>query len=178
VFGSNNGQVAGTGHVVVWATWSRWPSNESPRAVRGGRGRLGARGHAPGISRSVTYCIVLVPFAARQKSATGERLESWWEISYNGVIGCVALISTSILHGRPPMPRLRHDDLTPEQQGEAERLFEAMRQATEDELWQIQRLKLSGMRWGCDGADAVCHLRALYEGEKDQWEAFWDQTIN
>src|SRR5512144_790591 len=28
-----------------------------------------------------------------------------------------------------------------------------------------QRLKQSGMRWGGDGADAVCHLRALYEGE-------------
>jgi hypothetical protein len=27
------------------------------------------------------------------------------------------------------------------------------------------RLKQSGMRWGCDGADAVCHLQALYEGE-------------
>ena len=38
------------------------------------------------------------------------------------------------------MPRFQHDDLTPAQQGEAERLFEAMRQATEDELWQIARL--------------------------------------
>jgi len=36
-----------------------------------------------------------------------------------------------------------------------------------------QRLKLAGMRWGEDGAHAVCHLRALYRGEKGQWEAFW-----
>lgn len=36
-----------------------------------------------------------------------------------------------------------------------------------------QRLKCSGMRWGEDGADAVCHLRALYLSESDQWEAFW-----
>lgn len=36
-----------------------------------------------------------------------------------------------------------------------------------------QRLKGSGMRWGEDGADAVCHLRALYLSEPDQWEAFW-----
>ena len=36
-----------------------------------------------------------------------------------------------------------------------------------------QRLKLAGMRWGEDGADAVCHLRALYRSEKGQWEAFW-----
>jgi hypothetical protein len=38
-----------------------------------------------------------------------------------------------------------------------------------------QRLKLAGMRWGEDGADALCHLRALYRGEKGQWEAFWDR---
>jgi hypothetical protein len=41
-----------------------------------------------------------------------------------------------------------------------------------------QRLKLSGMRWGCDGADAVCHLRALYEGESSQWDVFWERSIN
>ena len=41
-----------------------------------------------------------------------------------------------------------------------------------------QRLKQSGMRWGCDGADAVCHLRALYEGESGQWDAFWERSIN
>lgn len=36
-----------------------------------------------------------------------------------------------------------------------------------------QRMKLAGMRWGEDGAHAVCHLRALYRSEKGQWEAFW-----
>jgi hypothetical protein len=36
-----------------------------------------------------------------------------------------------------------------------------------------QRLKLAGMRWGEDGAHAVCHLRALYRSEKGQWEAYW-----
>ena len=36
-----------------------------------------------------------------------------------------------------------------------------------------QRLKLAGMRWGEEGAHAVCHLRALYRSEKGQWEAFW-----
>jgi hypothetical protein len=38
-----------------------------------------------------------------------------------------------------------------------------------------QRLKLAGMRWGEDGAHALCHLRALYRSEKGQWEAFWDR---
>ncbi len=41
-----------------------------------------------------------------------------------------------------------------------------------------ERLKRSGMRWGEDGADAVCHLRALFKGDADQWEAFWAGSIN
>jgi hypothetical protein len=41
-----------------------------------------------------------------------------------------------------------------------------------------QRLKLAGMRWGEDGADALCHLRALYRGEKGQWEAFWNRKYS
>ena len=38
-----------------------------------------------------------------------------------------------------------------------------------------QRLKLAGMRWGEDGADALCHLRALYRSDRGQWEAFWNR---
>jgi hypothetical protein len=38
-----------------------------------------------------------------------------------------------------------------------------------------QRLKLAGMRWGEDGAHAVCHLRALDRSEKGQWDAFWNR---
>jgi hypothetical protein len=38
------------------------------------------------------------------------------------------------------------------------------------------RLKGAGMRWGEDGADAVCHRRALFRGEKGQWEAFWSEN--
>jgi hypothetical protein len=41
-----------------------------------------------------------------------------------------------------------------------------------------QRLKCSGMRWGEDGADALCHLRALYLSEPDQWETFWTPHPN
>ena len=39
-----------------------------------------------------------------------------------------------------------------------------------------QRLKGSGMRWGEVGADAVCHLRALFRSETTQWDAFWADT--
>ena len=41
-----------------------------------------------------------------------------------------------------------------------------------------ERLKCSGMRWGADGADAVCHLRALWLSESDQWEIFWRDHPN
>jgi len=41
-----------------------------------------------------------------------------------------------------------------------------------------KRLKGSGMRWGPDGSDAVCHLRALYLSETGQWEAFWKDHPN
>ena len=40
------------------------------------------------------------------------------------------------------------------------------------------RLKGSGMRWGQDGSDAVCHLRALYLSQPGQWEAFWKNYPN
>jgi len=36
-----------------------------------------------------------------------------------------------------------------------------------------QRMKGGGMRWGEPGADAVCHLRALFRSEASQWDAFW-----
>ncbi len=36
-----------------------------------------------------------------------------------------------------------------------------------------QRMKGSGMRWGAAGADAVCHLRALFRSEKGQWDDYW-----
>jgi hypothetical protein len=36
-----------------------------------------------------------------------------------------------------------------------------------------QRLCLGGMRWGEGGSDAVAHLRALYQSDPGQWDAFW-----
>jgi hypothetical protein len=36
-----------------------------------------------------------------------------------------------------------------------------------------QRMKGNGMRWGEAGADAICHLRALFKSEKGQWDAYW-----
>jgi hypothetical protein len=39
-----------------------------------------------------------------------------------------------------------------------------------------QRLKGGGMRWGAEGADAVCHMRALFRSADGQWEAFWSRN--
>jgi hypothetical protein len=40
------------------------------------------------------------------------------------------------------------------------------------------RLKGGGMRWGEDGSDAVCHLRALYLSESVCWDSFWNPPPN
>lgn len=40
------------------------------------------------------------------------------------------------------------------------------------------RLKGGGMRWGQEGADAVCHLRALYLSEPICWDSFWHPSPN
>ena len=41
-----------------------------------------------------------------------------------------------------------------------------------------RRLCGGGMRWGVEGADSVSHLRALFQSEPNQWEAFWSQSRN
>lgn len=35
------------------------------------------------------------------------------------------------------------------------------------------RLAGSGMRWGSPGSNALCHLRALFLSERNQWESYW-----
>lgn len=40
-----------------------------------------------------------------------------------------------------------------------------------------QRMKGSGMRWSEAGAHAVCHVRALYRSEQNQWDAFWQRSL-
>jgi hypothetical protein len=39
-----------------------------------------------------------------------------------------------------------------------------------------QRLNMGGMRWGEEGSDAVCHLRAIFCSSADQWDGFWYHT--
>jgi hypothetical protein len=41
-----------------------------------------------------------------------------------------------------------------------------------------QRLKGGGMRWGSDGAEAMCHLRVLFKSGDRQWDAYWHPNQN
>lgn len=41
-----------------------------------------------------------------------------------------------------------------------------------------KRMKGGGMRWGEDGADEMCHLRALFASGEKQWDAYWDPDQN
>jgi hypothetical protein len=41
-----------------------------------------------------------------------------------------------------------------------------------------QRMKGAGMRWGADGAYALCHLWALFKSGDRQWDAFRRPTPN
>jgi hypothetical protein len=41
-----------------------------------------------------------------------------------------------------------------------------------------KRMKGGGMRWGEDGADGMCHLRALFASGEKQWDAYWHPSRN
>jgi hypothetical protein len=41
-----------------------------------------------------------------------------------------------------------------------------------------KRMKNGGMRWGGDGADEMCHLRALFSSGESQWDAYWHPRRN
>jgi hypothetical protein len=41
-----------------------------------------------------------------------------------------------------------------------------------------KRMKNGGMRWGEDGADEMCHLRALFASGEKQWDAYWHPSQN
>ena len=41
-----------------------------------------------------------------------------------------------------------------------------------------KRMKNGGMRWGEDGADEMCHLRALFSSGEKQWDAYWHPSRN
>jgi hypothetical protein len=124
-------------------------------------------------------------------AAAAEELSGDWshQMKHEGGAAVLATLEGLDLTGRPAAAKEAHRLVTGYVRKNVHRMdYPRYREAG----WQIgsghieaacktvvnQRLKQSGMRWGCDGADAVCHLRALYEGEVGQWEAFWERSIN
>jgi len=117
------------------------------------------------------------------EAAAGELAGTWCHrLKHAG--GAAVLADLAALDvGRRPAARAAHRDLLGYVRGQVHRMdYPAYRARG----WQIgsgpvesackqvgQRLKGSGMRWGADGADAVCHLRALFRSEPGQWDAFW-----
>jgi hypothetical protein len=124
-------------------------------------------------------------------SKAAEELTETWshQMKHEGGAAVLATLETLNLDGRSAAAREEHRLVSGYVRTNLHRMdYPRYRR----EGWQIgsghieaacktvvnQRLKQSGMRWGCDGADAVCHLRALYESETSQWDAFWSQSIN
>jgi hypothetical protein len=124
-------------------------------------------------------------------ATAAEELSGEWshQLKHEGGEAILATLEALDLKGRSPAAREAHRLVTGYVQNNLHRMdYPRYRK----EGWQIgsghieaacktvvnQRLKQSGMRWGGDGADAVCHLRALYEGEASQWDAFWGRSIN
>ena len=113
-----------------------------------------------------------------------EELAGHWchRLKHEGGVAVLAALRELDV-GRRPAARAAHRDLLGYLGGQVHRTdYPAYRAKG----WQIgsgpvesackqvgQRLKGSGMRWGAAGADAVCHLRALFRSEAGQWDAFW-----
>jgi hypothetical protein len=123
-------------------------------------------------------------------AAAGELTERWsHQMKHEGGEAILATLAALDLGGRSAAAREEHRQVTGYIRNNLHRMDYPRYRA---EGWQIgsghieaacktvvnQRLKQSGMRWGGDGADALCHLRALYEGEARQWDAFWERSIN
>jgi hypothetical protein len=129
-------------------------------------------------------------YSGGDAAAAGELTEGWGHrMKYEGGGAILATLEALDLEGRSAAAREEHRLVTGYVRTNLHRMDYPRYRA---EGWQIgsghieaacktvvnQRLKQSGMRWGGDGADALCHLRALYEGEPGQWDAFWQRSIN
>jgi hypothetical protein len=119
-----------------------------------------------------------------------ERVARWCHrLKHEGGEAMLATLEELELSGSPASTRAAHADCLRYFQNHRHRMDYPRYLANG---WQIgsgpvesacktvvaNRLKGSGMRWGEDGSDAICHLRALYLSEPGQWEAFWKNYPN
>lgn len=136
----------------------------------------------------------LVEFAKAWFGADETARDSWLDeqchrLKHEGGTAVLERLEAFDLIGRSQAARQAHHDHTQYFRNHVHRMdYPTYRQNG----WQIgsgpveaacktvvgQRLKCSGMRWGHDGADAVCHLRALWLSEPAQWDAFWRDHPN
>jgi hypothetical protein len=119
-----------------------------------------------------------------------QRVGDWCHrLKHQGGANVVAILRQLDLSHHPPSAQQAHADCLRYFQNHQHRMdYPRYR----DNGWQIgsgpvesacktvvaNRLKGSGMRWGTDGSDAVCHLRALYLSQPGQWESFWKNHPN
>jgi hypothetical protein len=119
-----------------------------------------------------------------------QRVAAWChQLKHEGGLAIVRALGELDLTGRPAAARPAHEGCVRYFQNHQHRMDYPRYLANG---WQIgsgpvesacktvvaNRLKGSGMRWGQDGSNAVCHLRALYLSQPGQWEAFWKTYPN
>jgi hypothetical protein len=124
------------------------------------------------------------------ESQRQERVSAWsHQLKHQGGAAMLTTLKTIELSGCPPSARQAHAECVRYFQNHKHRMDYPRYIANG---WQIgsgpvesacktvvaNRLKGSGMRWGEDGSDAVCHLRALYLSQPGQWESFWKNYPN
>jgi hypothetical protein len=118
------------------------------------------------------------------------RVGAWChQLKHAGGMAMLATLEALPIDSHPPVARQAHADCVRYFRNHQHRMDYPRYLANG---WQIgsgpvesacktvvaNRLKGSGMRWGSDGSDAVCHLRALYLSQPGQWESFWKNYPN
>ena len=124
------------------------------------------------------------------EAARQERAEAWRrQLKREGGLGVLRVLQKLDLANHPSAARAAHADCVRYFQNHQHRMDYPRYLANG---WQIgsgpvesacktavaNRLKGGGMRWGSDGADALCHLRALYLSQPGQWDDFWKNYPN
>ena len=122
-------------------------------------------------------------YPGQEEAAQAWRAPWCHRLTHEGGVVVLEALRGLDLKGRPRQAREKHKEVVTYFSNQAHRMdYPAYRAKG----WQIgsgpvesackrvinQRLKGAGMRWGSDGADALCHLRALFCSERGQWEAF------
>jgi len=124
------------------------------------------------------------------ESQRQERVSAWChQLKHEGGAAMLATLETIAVGGFPASARKTHVECVRYFRNHHHRMNYPRYLANG---WQIgsgpvesacktvvaNRLKGSGMRWGEDGSDAICHLRALYLSQPGQWESFWKNYPN